>query len=82
MPAPIADLPERRKKLSPIDKNALNILEKYGELLATEQGKYFRNAIGGGHVNAKQIEKLAQMGYCRIDRVGKSIFAVLVEKQP
>lgn len=72
--------PERRKKLSTLDKNALQILKKYGELLATEQGRYFRSASGGNYVNAKQAERLVQLGYCRIDRVGESVFAVFLGK--
>lgn len=65
-------------RLSSIDMHAVYMLEKYGELLKDESGKYFGRAVARRMLEVKRIEKLARHGICRIDVVGESTFAVFV----
>jgi hypothetical protein len=67
----------RAPKLSSLQKNALHVLEKYGELMLGESGVFFCAMVGGG-AKAVLIRQLAELGYCRIDVVGKSTFAVFI----
>lgn len=63
-------------KLSTLDKNALGSLQKHGELILDEDGVHFRNITNFGFVERKRIERLAELGLARIDKVGQSTFAV------
>ena len=67
-------------KLSGQDKFALNFLEKYGELILDFSGEYFGCAIARTSVDRKRVERLADLGLCRIDRIGESTFAVFVQR--
>ena len=65
--------------LSPLDKDCMHTLEKRGELILDETGKYFVNGSGYGSLDRKRVERLAERGLCRIDTVGTSTFAVFVK---
>lgn len=65
-------------KLSSLEKNALFTLEKYREMLLMESGVYFGTI--GRAVKAVYIRRLAELGFCRIDQVGQSTFAVFLKK--
>ena len=67
----------RAPKLNSLQKNALHVLEKYGELMLGESGVYFQAMVGGA-AKASTVRALADLGFCRIDVVGKSTFAVFV----
>lgn len=58
--------------------NAVYAIEKYGELMMDESGKYFGRALARCMLDRRRVEKLAGLGICRIDVVGASTFAVFV----
>lgn len=66
-------------RLSSREENALYRLEKHGELMLEENGRFYNTPVGWVQTEAKLIEKLAALGHCRIDRVGSSTFAVFVK---
>lgn len=75
--APSAPKLPKPPKLNTLEKNALHVLEKYGELMLRESGVYFAAMVGGA-AKASTVRRLAELGLCRIDVVGKSTFAVFI----
>lgn len=69
------------RKLSSIEVNVLHKLEKHGELTLKENGN-FGKFNGFGDIPKSRMERLAAEGYCRIDRVGESTFAVFLTRTP
>lgn len=65
-------------KLSGRDVHAMNVLEKYGELLLDESGVYFSAAGARSGIDRRTVEKLEKVQVCRIDCVGQSTFAVFI----
>ena len=66
-----------RPKLSGQDLRAIYGLQKRGELILRDG--YFVNALGYGGVEEARMQRLARLGYARIDRVGETTFAVFVK---
>lgn len=60
-------------------RNALFRLEKHGELIRTECGRYYRAQLSHAETDAKHLDQLARLGLCTIETVGGSTFAVAVK---
>lgn len=66
-------------RLSGPARNALFRLEKHGELIRTECGRYYRAQLSHAETDAKHLDQLASLGLCKIETVGESTFAMAVK---
>lgn len=65
--------------LSPRSRHALNVLEKCGEMILDTSG-YFTSTSSRSGVDSADMERLARLGFARMDFVGDSTFAVFVRR--
>lgn len=50
--------------------------------MLNEDGTGFGSVVARSMLDRRRVEKLVRLGICRIDKVGKSTFAVFVGTSP
>jgi len=63
------------------DASTLHRLTMAGGEVKRDADGLFRTTGKYWSLTLTQLERLAALGYCRIDRVGSSTFATLIEKK-